>query len=108
MWILYFIHIYRRLRITTLGILFLPISSKSLFIIKLWVLCLIFIFYLKAKILIKDNLTNETATGIIKIFETKHTILKIFWILSLTFANGLSSYLIIESFILYSRPSESV
>ena len=53
------------------------------------------------KALMKKNLTNEMASGFMKIFETKQTPIKLFWAISLLLSISLSSYLIVESFISY-------
>ena len=58
-------------------------------------------FRVKIKKIIKENLTNEMAQAFVKVFDTQHASLKVFWIISLVLTNALSSYLIIESFVAY-------
>ena len=53
------------------------------------------------KQIIKENLSNEMAQAAIKIFETSHVSLKIFWIICLLATNSLCFYLVIASFLSY-------
>jgi len=53
------------------------------------------------KYLVYEDLTNEMARSIIKVFETPHLLMKIFVVVILVLVTGLSSYLAIESVLSY-------
>ena len=53
----------------------------------------------KWKQIIKENISNEMAQGMMKIAETRHILIKLFWAVSLVLANGLCFYLIVASFL---------
>ena len=51
--------------------------------------------------LMKSTLTNEALLAFMKIFDSPHYIIKIFWSLTLLAANGLCAYLIMETIFTY-------
>lgn len=53
----------------------------------------------KWKQIIKENISNEMAQGMMKIAETHHVSIKLFWAICLVLANGLCFYLIVASFL---------
>ena len=55
----------------------------------------------KMKQIIKENISNEFAQGVVKIFETPFVSLKIFWSICLTVSSTLSFYMIVASFLAY-------
>jgi hypothetical protein len=53
------------------------------------------------KNLTKETIGNETAQALIRIFDTKYTIIKVFWILCLLGCVSLCGYLVAETFLTY-------
>ena len=53
------------------------------------------------KTLTKETLGNDAAQGLLRIFDTPYTILKIFWLISLLGCGSLCAYLVLQTLIAY-------
>jgi hypothetical protein len=53
------------------------------------------------KTLTKETLGNEATQGLLRIFDTPYTILKIFWLISLLGCGSLCAYLVLQTLIAY-------
>ncbi len=53
------------------------------------------------KNLTKETIGNETSQAIIRIFDTEHLALKLFWLICLLGCVSLCGYLVAQTFIIY-------